>query len=104
VQLTPPPSPPPLPNKFDTGTWWPLAVLCAVILMLAVAAYTYGIPLASRMILAAVPLSIDRAIGDVFFESMDGTTLAPSRLDTPSQARLRAAFDGAVSRADGGAL
>ena len=56
------------------------------------------------MILAAVPLSVDRAIGDVFFESMDGTTLAPSRLDTPSQARLRAAFEGAVSRADGGAL
>ena len=98
------PHPPPLPNKFDTGTWWPLAVLFAVILMLAVAAYTYGIPLASRMILAAVPLSVDRAIGDVFFESMDGTTLAPSRLDTPSQARLRAAFEGAVSRADGGAV
>ena len=102
--MDPSPSPPPLPNQFDNSSWWPLAILGASILALAVAAYTYGIPLASRMILAAVPLSVDRAIGDVFFESMDGATLAPSRLDTPSQARLRAAFDGAVSRADGGAL
>ena len=65
-------------------------MLCAVILALAVAAYTYGIPLASRVILAAVPLSVDRAIGDVFFESMDGTTLTPSQLDTrrrPGSAR-----------------
>ena len=100
--MTPPPSsPPPLPNKFDTGTWWPLAVLCAVILALAVAAYTYGIPLATRLILAAVPMSVDQAIGDLSFQSMDGTVLTPSQLAAPEQARLRSAFDRALARTEG---
>src|SRR5688572_6163889 len=100
---SPPPSPPPLPNKFDTGTWWPLAVLCAAILALAVAAYTYGIPLASRLILAAVPIGVDEAIGEVSFQSMDGTLLKSSQLAAPEQARLRAAFARALARAEGNA-
>ena len=94
-------SPPPLPNQFDRGTWWPLAILGASVVALAVAAYVYGIPLASRLILAAVPMSVDRAIGDVFFDSMSGSTLTPSRLAAHEQARLRAAFDRALARADG---
>jgi predicted Zn-dependent protease len=80
---------------------WPLAILGAVILALAVAAYTYGIPLATRMILAAVPMSVDQAIGDLSFQSMDGTVLTPSKLGAPEQARLRAAFDRALARTEG---
>jgi len=94
-------APPPLPNKFDHGSTWPLAILGASIVALAVAAYGYGIPLASRLVLAAVPMSVDRAIGDLFFESMSGSALTPSRLAAPEQARLRAAFDRALARADG---
>ena len=98
------PLPPPLPDKFDHGSVWPLAILCASILALAVAVYAYGIPLATRLILAAIPLRVDQAIGDVFFQSLDGPALAPSRLAMPEQARLRAAFDQALTRADGPAV
>ena len=64
--------------------------------------YLYAIPIASRLILAAVPLSVDGAVGDVFFESMDDTSLRPSRLAESDQARLRAAFGRALQQADGG--
>jgi Zn-dependent protease with chaperone function len=95
------PSPPPLPHQFDRGTWWPLAILAASVLALIAAIYVFGIPIASRLILAAVPLSVDRAVGDVFFESMNGISLAPSRLAESEQARLRTAFNRALQRADG---
>ena len=68
---------------------------------LAVGAYAYGIPLASRLILAAVPMRVDEAIGEVFFESMNGTMLRPSRLAPSEQSRLRAAFNRALARAEG---
>jgi predicted Zn-dependent protease len=96
-------TPPPLPNQFDQGSYWPLAILCGSILTLAVAAYAYGIPLATRLILASVPTSIDATIGDAFFGSMDGTALTPSRLPATEQARLRAAFARALGSADGAA-
>jgi predicted Zn-dependent protease len=95
------PVPPPLPNQFDTGSYWPLVILCGSILGVAVAAYVYAIPLATRLILAAVPASIDETIGDVFFESMDGTGLTPSRLPEAEQSRLRDAFGQAVQQAEG---
>ncbi len=68
---------------------------------LAVGTYAYGIPLASRLILAAVPMRVDEAIGDVFFESMHGSVLRPSRLAPSEQSRLRAAFNRALARAEG---
>jgi predicted Zn-dependent protease len=94
-------SPPPLPNQFDKGSWWPLGMLAATIVGLVAATFVYGIPLASRVLLVAVPASVDRAIGDVFFQSMDGAALKPSQLAAPEQARLRAAFSRALQRADG---
>lgn len=102
--MDPIPAPPPLPNQFDRGSYWPLAILCASILALAVAAYAYAIPLASRLILSAVPLGVDQAIGDVFFQSMDGSVLAPTRLAAGDQARLRAAFSEALAKADNDAI
>jgi Zn-dependent protease with chaperone function len=94
--------PPPLPNQFDKGSWWPLGLLAASIIGIVAGTYVYGIPLATRVLLAAVPLSVDRAIGDLFFESMNDAALTPTRLAAPEQARLRAAFSRAVQRADGG--
>ena len=93
-------TPPPIPTQSDQGTWWPLAVLAAAVVAVMAAIYMYAIPLASRAILAVVPLSVDRAVGDAFFDSMNGVTLTPSRLSGAEQARLRAAFSGAVERAD----
>ena len=60
-----------------------------------------AIPIGARVLLAAVPTSVDRAIGDLSFRSLDGRVLQPSRLPTSEQARLRAAFERAVTRADG---
>jgi predicted Zn-dependent protease len=96
-----PPTPPPLPNKFDSYPLWPLAVLAASIVAFAVGAYVYGIPLASRIILAAVPMRVDQAIGEVFFQSMNGNVLKPSRLDASEQSRLTAAFNRALRSAEG---
>lgn len=94
-------TPPPLPTRSDRGIWWTLAVLAASVLALLAAIYVYAIPLASRLVLAVVPLSVDRAVGDVFFDSMNEVTLAPSRLSESEQARLRTAFSEALQRADG---
>ncbi len=91
---------PPVPRP--TGpSWAPLAVFFGVLVVLAVAAYAYAIPLAARVLLAAVPTSVDRTIGDLSFQSLDDQVLRPSRLPDAEQARLRAAFERAVTRADG---
>ena len=79
----------------------PLAVFFGAIVALAVAAYAYAIPFAARLVLAAVPISVDRTIGDLSFQSIGGQLLRPSRLPEAEQTRLRGAFERAIARADG---
>jgi hypothetical protein len=67
------------PGDAGPSSWAPLAVVFGVIVALAVAAYAYAIPLAARLVLAAVPTSVDRTIGDLSLQSIDGQLLRPSR-------------------------
>jgi len=92
---------PVVPSSAGRASWVPLAVFFAAIVALVVAAYAYAIPFAARLVLAAVPLSVDRIIGELSFQSIDGQLLRPSRLPKAEQARLRAAFERATTRADG---
>lgn len=92
---------PPVPRDVDGSSWVPLAVFVGAIVALAWAAYVYAIPLAARLTLAAVPTSVDRTIGDLTFQSIDGPLLRPSRLPGPDQTRLREAFARAIAGADG---
>ncbi|HEY6507547.1 MAG TPA: M48 family metallopeptidase [Vicinamibacterales bacterium] len=92
---------PPVPQNAGRSSWVPLAVFFGVLVLLVVAAYLYAIPFAARLALAAVPTSVDRTIGDLSFQSIDGHLLRPSRLPESEQARLRSAFERAVMRADG---
>ena len=92
---------PAMPRNVGRSSWVPLAVFFGAIVALVVAAYVYAIPFAARLVLAAVPTSVDRTIGDLSFQSMDGQLLRPSRLPEAEQARLRTAFERAIARADG---
>jgi len=92
---------PPVPRGGGRSSWVPLAVFVGAIVALVWTAYVYAIPLAARLALAAVPTSVDRTIGDLTFQSIDGPLLRPSRLPKPDQMRLREAFERAISSADG---
>jgi Zn-dependent protease with chaperone function len=87
----------------NRGSWLPLAAMALAVLAVVAALYAYAIPTASHWLIGAVPLSVDRAIGDLSFASMDGTMLRPSALPAPTREALRAAFDRAVRAADGAA-
>lgn len=79
---------------------WP-TTLAAVLLLVALCAagYLWGVPLAAHAVLAAVPASADRAVGEAAMDSIGPRWLRPSKLPPERQQRLRAAFDEAVQRA-----
>ena len=77
------------------------SALAAVVLLLALAAagYEWGVPWLARIVLAALPMSVDRAIGDAAMRSFDEVLLLPSTVSAARQQQLREAFAGAVERA-----
>lgn len=77
------------------------ATLAAALALVAVAlgGYLWGVPALARGVLAALPLSVDAAVGELARQSIEGRWLAPSRLATADQARIGAAFAHAVTRA-----
>lgn len=79
---------------------WPatLAALGALVVVL-VAGYVWGVPLAARAVLAVVPAAADRAVGDAALRSLDDVLLKPSKLPPARQAALRRLFDDAAARA-----
>lgn len=70
------------------------AVVASLVLLVAVVAgaYRWGIPLAAQGALAVLPLSADRAVGDVAWPAIEAELLKPSALPAAEQARLRASF------------
>lgn len=74
----------------------------AAVLLVAVAAATWlwGLPWAARQTVAWLPPTVDRAIGEAAFESLQAQGLfTDTRLAPAHQARLRAAFARAVDAA-----
>jgi Zn-dependent protease with chaperone function len=76
-------------------------VLAAVLLLVALlaAGYRWGVPLAARGVVAAMPLDADAAVGRVALQSVEGRWLKPSQLPAADQARLSASFARMVAAA-----
>jgi hypothetical protein len=69
------------------GVLW--AVLVCV--LLAGAAWQWGVPWASRLVVAAIPASVDQTVGEQALASFDREGLSPSKLRAPGRdpARIR---------------
>jgi Zn-dependent protease with chaperone function len=76
-------------------------VLAAVLLLvvLLAAGYLWGVPLAARGVVAALPLEADATVGRVALQSVEGRWLKPSQLPAEHKARLAAAFARMVAAA-----
>jgi Zn-dependent protease with chaperone function len=74
--------------------------LAALVLFLGVVAagYVWGLPWASRELVALTPASVDRQIGELALNSVNERWLKPSTLPAEQQARLRARFEAMVAR------
>jgi predicted Zn-dependent protease len=77
------------------GVLW--AVLLCV--LLAGATWQWGVPWVGRVVVAAIPDSVDQSIGEQALASFDREGLAPSQLGAERQAAIRRAFAAAVERA-----
>jgi Zn-dependent protease with chaperone function len=69
-------------------------VLAAVLLLVGVAfvGYRWGVPALSRGVVAALPPSADKAVGDLAFDSVQARWLKPSALPAERRARIEAGF------------
>jgi len=78
---------------------WAAIALLAVLLVCAVG-YRWGVPLAARGVLAFVPLSIDRQLGDTALQALrEQRWLLPSERAPAQQQQLRAAFERSLAEA-----
>jgi predicted Zn-dependent protease len=75
------------------------ATLTALVLLVAVlvAGYRWGVPLAADAVVAAVPLHVDRLVGETAFENLRGRWLEPSKLPEARQQALREQFASALA-------
>ncbi len=74
---------------------WVLASTVALVVVLA-ALWIWGVPGASRLVLLAVPQSVDKALGETTLGTLDQHLTAPSALDPARQQRIRESFARAV--------
>ncbi|HEX7439190.1 MAG TPA: M48 family metallopeptidase [Caldimonas sp.] len=74
---------------------WALGSVGALAALLA-ALYLWGIPLGARLVVVAIPASVDAALGDAALEAVDQRLMQASTLPEQTQARVRAAFERAL--------
>jgi Zn-dependent protease with chaperone function len=69
-------------------------VLLAVLLLVGVgvAGYLWGVPALARGVVAALPYSADKAVGEVAFDSIRGRWLRPSALPAERRAQIETGF------------
>jgi Zn-dependent protease with chaperone function len=79
-------------------SWRLVGVAVVVLLVLCVAGYLWGLPLASRGVMAVMPRSVDQQVGAIAMRSVEDTWLHPSKLPKAEQERLRALFLQAQAR------
>jgi Zn-dependent protease with chaperone function len=75
---------------------WVLASVAALV-VLAAALYLWGVPWLGRVVVAATPPSVDRAIGESALKALDEQWLKPSALPADQQKRLQQALARAVA-------
>ena len=80
-------------------SWRGVGVALMLLALLAVAGYVWGVPWAARAVLAVLPASVDRAVGDAVLRSLDGELLLPSAVPVARQQQIRSTFDAALARA-----
>lgn len=86
----------PLVVRLQQSWPWVLGSL-ATLVMIMVALQQWGLPVLSRAVVAATPLSVDSALGEATLQAIDGQLMQPSQLPAGEQARLRGAFTRAVA-------
>lgn len=79
-------------------SWRATLVSVVALLLLATAGYLWGLPWAARAVVAFVPPSVDRSIGDAAWESIAPRWLAPTQLPPARQQALRDGFARMVER------
>ncbi|HEY1393557.1 MAG TPA: M48 family metallopeptidase [Methylibium sp.] len=80
-------------------SWRGSLLAAALLLALVLAGYRWGLPLAARGVLAWVPASVDRQVGDAALASIDGRWLMASTLPPEQRQRIAAEFERAVALA-----
>ncbi|HEV7913158.1 MAG TPA: M48 family metallopeptidase [Albitalea sp.] len=80
--------------------------LASVLLIVALlsAGYRWGLPWAARAAVAALPASVDAAIGDTAMTAIDEQLMKPTELPAAQQQQIRSAFARAVARLDAGSV
>ncbi|SFB95052.1 Peptidase family M48 [Polaromonas sp. OV174] len=93
----------PLVVKLQQSWRWVLA--CTLMLVaLLVLLQQWGLPVLSRALVAATPLSVDQSLGEASLALIDGQLMRPSKLLPAEQARLQAALAQAVSAMPAGSV
>ena len=79
-------------------SWRSTFVAALLLLALAAAGYRWGVPALARAVLAALPASADRAVGDAALRSFEAVLLQPSSVPAARQQQLREAFARALAQ------
>lgn len=80
-------------------SWRGVLGAVALLAVLAVALYQWGLPAAARGVLNFVPASVDQRLGESALHTLGGQILEPSTLPAAQQEDLQRAFDRAVAAA-----
>lgn len=78
--------------------WGAVVAVALAFLLLIGVAWRWGVPLAASGVLAVVPTSVDRSLGDAALASLQRETLHPSRVPVARQQQLRDALTAALAR------
>lgn len=81
-------------------SWRQVLVAIALLLLVGIAGWRWGVPLATQGALTLLPQRVDAEIGALAFDQIDRQWLKPSALPAAQQAALRAAFARALQRAE----
>lgn len=81
-------------------SWWRVLAAVVLLLVLGVAGWRWGVPLAAQGTVALLPQRVDAEMGALAFEQIDEQWLKPSALPAVQQAALRQALARALQRAE----
>jgi Zn-dependent protease with chaperone function len=82
---------------------WVLACVLGLV-VLAVVLQQWGVPAASRAVVAALPLSVDQMLGEKTLALIDERLMQPSKLSLDERARLQAALVKALGASPAGSI
>lgn len=82
-----------------TRSWRGVVWALLVCVVLAGAAWQWVVPSVSRAVVAAIPDSLDKTVGEQALASFESEGLSPTQLSAERQAAIRQAFAAAVQKA-----